>query len=261
MLEEGGSAKRRPARMRAVISDYDLSRRGMLRRTLENDPSFELVAETESGDECAGVVARELPELAICSTSCAPELANFQASLPVMITIAGGPGHSERVVYDVPTPVREAQLSEALALAASRILQIKVADLSCLIRTYLANGGNDSPLKEIEVTDENGAQRCLNIDDVLWIKAAGNYVQLYSKAGTFELRETISNLAARLKHAGFRRIHRCVVVNEGAVQKRNIHDGRLTSVVLGDGTQLLVGPNYRELQGPEDGGPVAGPRF
>jgi len=251
MSEEGG--KRRPSRMRAVISDYDLSRRGFLRRIVENDPSFDIVAETVSGDECAGVVARDLPELAICSTPCAPELTGFRAALPVMITIAGGPGQSERVVYDVPTPVREAHLAEALAMAASRILQIKVEDLSSLLRAYLANGGNESPLKQVEVADESGKQHSLNIDDVLWIKAAGNYVQLFTQAGTFEMRETISNLADRLRHAGFRRIHRCVVVNDRAVQKRNLHDGRLTSVVLGDGTQLLVGPNYREQQPPEPG--------
>jgi DNA-binding LytR/AlgR family response regulator len=64
------------------------------------------------------------------------------------------------------------------------------------------------------------------------------------------MRETISNLAARLRHSGFRRIHRCVVVNAGAIRERTIEDGKLTSVVLGDGTELLVGPNFRELQPP-----------
>ena len=62
----------------------------------------------------------------------------------------------------------------------------------------------------------------------------------------FEIRETISNLAARLKPSGFRRIHRGVVVNNRAIRERNLQDGRLTSVVLDDGTHLLVGPNFRE---------------
>lgn len=67
------------------------------------------------------------------------------------------------------------------------------------------------------------------------------------------MRETISNLAARLKPSGFRRIHRCVVVNNQAIRERNLEDGRLTSVVLDDGTHLLVGPNFREHQRQEGG--------
>jgi DNA-binding LytR/AlgR family response regulator len=65
------------------------------------------------------------------------------------------------------------------------------------------------------------------------------------------MRETISNLAARLKASGFRRIHRCVVVNNQAIRERNLQEGRLTSVVLDDGTHLLVGPNFREHRPPE----------
>ncbi|MBZ5511245.1 MAG: LytTR family transcriptional regulator DNA-binding domain-containing protein [Acidobacteriia bacterium] len=257
MFDPGPLTPRRRSKMRAVISDYDLSRRGLLRRMVESDPAYDVVAETGSGDECAGVLARELPELAICSTACAPALAGMQPALPVMITIAGGPVASERVVCDVAVPLREAEMAEALALAASRILQIKVEDLSTLLGAYLAHGENaGSPVKQIDVADQNGEPRSLSTDDLLWIKAAGNYVQLYTTAGIFEMRETISNLAARLKPSGFRRIHRCVVVNNRAIRERNLQDGRLTSVVLDDGTHLLVGPNFRQhppLEGEELG--------
>ena len=252
MCDHGRLTPRPRSKMRAVISDCDPSRRGMVRRMVESDPAYALVAETTSGEECAGVVERCLPELAICSAACAPSLAGIEAALPVMITIAGGPAASERVVCDVAMPLRGEQMAEALALAASRILQIKVEDLSALLTAYLAHGGNAVlPVKQIDVADRNGEQRSLSTDDVLWIKAAGNYVQLYTTAGIFEMRETISNLAARLKHSGFRRIHRCVVVNNQAIRERNLQDGRLTSVVLDDGTHLLVGPNFREQQRPE----------
>jgi hypothetical protein len=40
--------------------------------------------------------------------------------------------------------------------------------------------------------------------------------------------------------------HECVVVNDRAIRERTIQDKRLTSVVLGDGIQLVVGPNFRE---------------
>ena len=245
MFNHGPFPARRRSRMRAVIYDHDVSRRGLLRRMVESDTAYDVTAETGTGDECAGAVARDLPELAICSSACAPELTD--TAFPLLITIAAGRMASERVVCDVAVPLREAQMAEALALATSRILQLKVADFSALLGAYLAHGGSSSSLlTQIDVADERGEQRSIGTEDVLWIKAAGNYVQLYTTAGTFELRETISNLAAKLKHSGFRRIHRSVVVNEGAIRERTIEGGKLTSVVLGDGTQLLVGPNFRE---------------
>ena len=163
MFDPGPLTPRRRSKMRAVISDYDLSRRGWLRRMVESNPAYDVVAETGSGDECAGVVARDLPELAICSGACAPALAGIPPALPVMITIAGGPAASERVVCDVAVPLRETQMAEALALAASRIMQIKVEDLSTLLGAYLAHGGNAGlPVKQIDVADNNGEQRSLS---------------------------------------------------------------------------------------------------
>jgi hypothetical protein len=38
------------------------------------------------------------------------------------------------------------------------------------------------------------------------------------------------------------------MVNNQAIRERNLQEGRLTSVVLDDGTHLLVGPNFREHQ-------------
>ena len=192
------------------------------------------------------MVARDLPELAICSSASAPDLTDFPA-FPLLITIASGRAASERVVCDVSVPLRQAQMAEALALATSRILQLKVVDLSALLGAYLAHGGNSSSLlKQIDVADDKGESRSIGTEDVLWIKAAGNYVHLYTTAGRFGLRETISSLAARLKNAGFRRIHRSVVVNDRAIRERAVEGGKLTAVVLADGTQLLVGPSFRE---------------
>jgi hypothetical protein len=65
MLDQGNLTTPRRSRMSAVISDHAVARRDFLRRMVENDPAFDIVAETETGDECAAVIARDFPELAI----------------------------------------------------------------------------------------------------------------------------------------------------------------------------------------------------
>jgi len=234
--------------MRAVIADHDLSRRGFLRGMVPRNGAYHLIGEADSGEECAEIVARELPELVICDSLSAPPILDVQQPFPLLISIASGVSVlSGRVVCELAVPLRESHMAEALALAASRILQLKLNSLSDLIDAYLIHDREMcAPLERIEVEDGAGRQRVLSTDEILWIKAAGNYVQIYASGGMFELRETISNMATKLQGSGFIRIHRSMVVNDRAVKHRIINEGRVASVVLWDGTELFVGPNFRD---------------
>lgn len=53
----------------------------------------------------------------------------------------------------------------------------------------------------------------VEVTEIDWIGAAGNYAELHTLDGTHLLRESISSLAARLDPMRFVRIHRSVVVN------------------------------------------------
>lgn len=59
----------------------------------------------------------------------------------------------------------------------------------------------------------------LKLDDVIVVKAEGNYVSLQRNAGSHLLRESISVVAERLEPHGFIRIHRSVLVNTAFVEE------------------------------------------
>jgi two-component system, LytTR family, response regulator len=59
----------------------------------------------------------------------------------------------------------------------------------------------------------------INPGDVFAIQAEGNYVLLQREAGSYLLRESISELAEKLKPYGFIRIHRSVLVNSSFVEE------------------------------------------
>lgn len=235
------------ATMRVAIADANAARREVVRRTLSSITGFQLVGETATAEHCTDMVAQELPDVVICGDLCEPLLDNA-AALPVLITVGGAEVLApERAVCNLAVPLRENNLAEALAMAAQRILQIKVEDLCRLIRAYTAYGALPcAPPDQIIVDGESGQLVSLATDEILWIKAAGNYVQLFTRRGRFELRQTISNMAARLEPSGFVRIHRGTVVNASAVRGRAISDGVVHGVILADGTQLPVGPNFRQ---------------
>jgi two-component system LytT family response regulator len=59
------------------------------------------------------------------------------------------------------------------------------------------------------------------VDDIVWIKANRNTARLHLADRSYELRETMANLAARLDPRHFARVHRSAIVNVRRV--RAIH--------------------------------------
>lgn len=102
-----------------------------------------------------------------------------------------------------------------------------------------------TPDPVLEVRD--GAQTLyLPIADILWVEAAGNYVQLHAAGGRSVLmRATLANLAQRLEGAGFLRVHRSRLVNATFVSAvENLPAGDAT-VVLRDGARIAASRRYR----------------
>ena len=77
------------------------------------------------------------------------------------------------------------------------------------------------------------------------VQAEGNYVLLRREGGSDLLRESISNVAEKLKPYGFTRIHRSVLVNASFVQEiRPCATGEYILRVKG-GEEYTVTRTYR----------------
>lgn len=68
----------------------------------------------------------------------------------------------------------------------------------------------------------------VNVSDIEWLEAAGNYVNLHAGGRIFPLRSTLSGLLPRLEEKGFIQVHRSVGVNLNQVES-------ITSLPSGDG--------------------------
>jgi two-component system LytT family response regulator len=79
-----------------------------------------------------------------------------------------------------------------------------------------------------------------------WIEAADNYVRLHVGAERYALRETIRSLESRLDPRRFARIHRSTIVSLDRIREvRPLPSGDCT-VVLADGTELMLSRSWRE---------------
>jgi two-component system LytT family response regulator len=86
----------------------------------------------------------------------------------------------------------------------------------------------------------------LNTDEIDWIEAEGNYVNIHTGKKSYLLRETISSLEAQLDPKEFVRIHRSAIVNINRIKELQPWSHGEYHIILHDGTRLTLSRSYRE---------------
>lgn len=126
-------------------------------------------------------------------------------------------------------PVREERLTEA-------------------VRRVVESGAPAAPRAEEQVAVERGGvTRFLNLADITYVEAQGDYARLHTHDGSHLLRSPLSTLEVEWAQAGFVRIHRSLLVHLAHVEEVRMEAGRC-SVVVG-GTVLQVSRRHtRELR-------------
>jgi len=83
-------------------------------------------------------------------------------------------------------------------------------------------------------------------DDIEWIAAAGDYVELHTRGRCHLLRETMNSLEQKLNPTQFLRIHRSRIVRESCIRELHPIDNREYIVKLSDGTEHRSSRSYAE---------------
>lgn len=144
-------------------------------------------------------------------------------------------------------PVRLARLDKAIERAKEALKQRQAArrleELSRQLDS-LRESKSPRPDQSIWVQQRGGALR-IEISEIDWIGAEGEYVRLHAGGRSFLARNTITRMAEEFEPFGFLRIHRSAIVNADRVETvRSSRSG--TKVVLRSGTELSVGRRFRQ---------------
>jgi two-component system LytT family response regulator len=90
-----------------------------------------------------------------------------------------------------------------------------------------------------------GRVQFVDVAQIDWLEASGNYVEIHANHESFLHRERMRVLEAQLDPAEFVRIHRSIIVNRAAIaQIRPIAAGD-HAVILRDGRRLRLSRTYR----------------
>lgn len=86
----------------------------------------------------------------------------------------------------------------------------------------------------------------VSADEIVWVEAAGNYVQIYTDRKTHLVRHTVKAMEVKLDPQRFVRVRPSAIVNVDAVRAVNARAGGDYTIVLEGGTEIRSSRGFRD---------------
>ena len=86
----------------------------------------------------------------------------------------------------------------------------------------------------------------MDVKDIDWIDAAGDYMCVHAAGSTYVLRGTMKHLEEVLNPETFVRVHRSAIVNRHRVTSMRPHRNGEYFLQLGDDTELKLSRKYKK---------------
>lgn len=243
--------------IRTLLADDEPLARERLRTLLADAPGFQVIAEAEDGDRAVEAILTLDPDLVFLDIAM-PGLDGFgvvetvgPAQMPVLVFVTAYDEHALRafevhaVDYLLKPFDRErftATLRKARAAVEQRRAGERLRTVEALLQEMRPQRGYPQRL----AVKQDGKIVFVVVRDIDWIDAAGNYVRLNTREGSFKLRETLSGIEERLDPERFVRIHRSTIVQVERIREiEPVKSGELRLRLEG-GQRLTVSRSHRE---------------
>jgi two-component system LytT family response regulator len=243
--------------MRTLIVDDEPLARERIRTLLREEPDIELVGECADGHEAVSAIEEKRPELLFLDVQM-PEMDGFAVleavgaeRVPAVVFVTAYDRYALRA-FDVHAldyllkPFDRERFRKALARARTQIGERRDGALGARLLALLKDIKQEPKYRDRFVIKSAGRVLFLRADEIDWIEAAGNYVQLHIGSATHLMRDTMSGLEARLQPEKFVRIHRSTIVQVDRIKEMQPSFHGDYVVLLEDGTRLNLSRSYRE---------------
>ena len=239
-----------------LVDDEPLAREG-LRMLLSLDPEVSTIHEAKDGREAVAAIKDVRPDLVFLDVQM-PEMDGFSVvkevgaeQMPAVVFVTA---HDQYAIqaFEINAidyllkPVTEERFAQALGRAKLRI-HLRPADeasrqIISLLETIAVPRRY---LKRLAVRSA-GKTLFVDVDDIDWMEAAENYVQLHTGRTGHLLHVSMNTLEKSLDPEVFQRIHRSVIVNVRRIKELQpaLHGEYV--ITLQNGVRLQSGRIYNE---------------
>jgi len=242
--------------IRAVIADDDVFVRNQLRLLLAAETGVEVVEECENAAQAVAAVHSHKPDLLLLDIEM-QDGSGFQVldgiareDMPLVIFTSASDqlairAFEAKALDYLLKPVDRRRLHAAIDRTRAEMLRVHDRHLTHRILDLLAEVKTESRTDRRLIIKTAGRVVLLDMDEVDWIEAAGNYVELRVGGKSHLLREGIGKISQRLDPNLFVRIHRSIIVNVRRIKELQPCNRGEYIVVLKDGKQLSCSRGYR----------------
>jgi two-component system, LytTR family, response regulator len=243
--------------IRTLIADDQPMARERLTALLNEEPDVELVAACASGAEAVSAIEQHRPDLVFLDMQM-PELDGLG------VIAAVGPERMPSVVFvtaydefalrafDVHAldyllkPFGRQRFQQALDRARIHLSRERAGDLARRL-VALVEDVRPAPRRQQRLMVRSGARTVfLEVRQVDWVEAEGNYVRLHVGEESHLIRDTMHAVEGRLGPDHFVRIHRSRIANIERVRELRVAPNGEYEVVLRSGRALRVSRLHRD---------------
>ncbi len=244
--------------IRAIIVDDEVLGRSRIRKLLSGYDHVSLVGEGKNGQEAVKLIEDYRPDLAFMDVEM-PDKDGFQvlktldeSAWPFVIFVTAHDRFALKA-FDVKAvdyllkPFDDVRFERALNSATE---QIKMKDES-LLNAQLIRIMDDYRMKVqgnpyiISIKDR-GREHKINIYDIVYIEADGNYLKLQLEKERHLLRATMQQMQEELDQNCFLRIHRSVIVNVNYLKVKTYKGNNEYVFKLRNGMDFISGRSFKE---------------
>jgi two-component system LytT family response regulator len=239
-----------------IVDDEPLAREG-LRMLLSRDPEIAAIPEARNGREAVAVIRNSRPSLVFLDVQM-PEMDGFEVVREVgaerMPPVVFVTAHDRFAIHAFEInaidyllkPVTEERFAQALARAKTRLYSGPGDDASRQIICLLESLATPPRyLKRLAVRSA-GKTVFVDLEDVDWMEAAENYVQLHTGRANHLLHVALNTLERSLDPEIFSRIHRSIIVNISRIKELQPGAHGEYVITLNSGVRLQSGRTYSE---------------
>jgi two-component system LytT family response regulator len=244
--------------IRALIVDDEPLGRQSVRRFLKMHADIQIVGECGDGRSAVAAIRDHSPDLVFLDIQM-PEMDGFEVlrainaeRMPATIFVTAYDQYAvqafdENALDYLLKPFGKARFERALARARERIAGAGDRAKAQRIQRAMEKIAEHHARLDRMPVSENGRIVFIEVDDIQWIEAAGNYARLYVGARCHDVRETLMSLEGKLDPKAFARIHRSTIVNLRHVKEVHPWFHGYHLVVLTNGQKLRMSRYQSEV--------------
>ena len=238
-----------------IVDDEPLVRRS-IRKFLKAFAEFEVAAECGDGAEAVAAIRAHHPHLVFLDIQL-PEMDGFEViraigveNMPLTVFVTAYDHYALRA-FDAQAldyllkPFAEERFHAAL-LRARHSLELGSTHIISQLTQLLERAERRKEYIERIPVPHKGRFVFVKVQELDWIEAQGNYLNLHSNGASHLLRGNMSDMEAKLDPASFMRIHRSTIVNLERIREIQPWFKGHHLVVMKNGQQLKLSRYQRD---------------